>query len=213
MFAVFIIIMAIKDRKERDKLDRRKLILESATRLFLKHGYEKASIRNIAEDIEYSPATIYLYFKDKDEIFFILHEQGFDILNQEFLKHETVADPFDRLKAIGERYLQFSIDHPDYYDLMFIMKAPLNEISCMDKWDAGDNAFQFLMKTVAQCIDQNSIKHTDPGLVAMTVWSFVHGLASLCIKDRFKSMQMGDDKSINAMLFQSLAYFMESMKA
>ena len=40
-------------------------ILEAAKKLFLDHGFEKTSIRNIAEEIEYSPGTIYLYFKDK----------------------------------------------------------------------------------------------------------------------------------------------------
>ena len=72
--------MAIKERKEREKQDMRNLIIESATQLFLKQGYDKTSIRSIAEDIEYSPATIYLYFKDKDEIFYVIHENAFALL-------------------------------------------------------------------------------------------------------------------------------------
>ena len=39
-------------------------ILEAAKALFLDQGFEKTSIRNIADAIEYSPSTIYLYFKD-----------------------------------------------------------------------------------------------------------------------------------------------------
>ena len=53
-----------KGKKRREKQDMRNLIIESATGLFLKLGYDKTSIRSIAEDIEYSPATIYLYFKE-----------------------------------------------------------------------------------------------------------------------------------------------------
>ena len=62
--------MGILERKERDREDMRRLILGAARQLFLEQGYEKTSIRNIADVIEYSPATIYLYYKDKNELFF-----------------------------------------------------------------------------------------------------------------------------------------------
>lgn len=204
--------MAIKDRKERDKLDRRKLIIASATKLFLEQGYDKTSIRNIAEDIEYSPATIYLYFKEKDEIFFVLHEQGFELLSKEFSKYADIEDPLLRLRALGHSYLKFAIDNPDYYDLMFIMRAPLNEIACHEKWDAGESAFDSLLQTVEQCIAQNLMLKTDPKLAAMTIWSFAHGLVSLFIRERFQSMEMCDNSVLEPMLNQSMDYFLESMK-
>ena len=60
--------MGIAERKEREKMEMHDRILQAATVMFLEDGYEKTSIRNIADKIEYSPATIYLYFKDKDEL-------------------------------------------------------------------------------------------------------------------------------------------------
>ncbi|HWW38629.1 TetR/AcrR family transcriptional regulator [Pedobacter sp.] len=204
--------MAIKDRKERDKLDRRKLIIESATKLFLEQGYEKTSIRNIADDIEYSPATIYLYFKEKDEIFYVIHEQGFELLGQQFTLLNQIQNPFDRLIEMGKTYLKFGVENPDYYDLMFIMRAPLAEIECHANWDAGDNAFQYLVRTVSECLEQQLIKTGDPHIISMSVWSFVHGLVSLRIRDRFKSLNMDDDLSEN-LLLQSLDYFMRNIKA
>lgn len=205
--------MAIKDRKERDKLDRRKLIIESATKLFLDQGYEKTSIRNIADDIEYSPATIYLYFKEKDEIFFVLHEQGFDILNKVFANCAVIVNPFERLTALGNCYIQFAIENPDYYDLMFIMRAPLNEIACHDKWEAGNCAFNFLLDTVRECIGEDLISATNEHLVAMTIWSYSHGLVSLYIRERFKIMNMGDESFLKDMLNQSMDYFLKALKA
>ena len=58
--------MGVKERKERDREEMRETILKSAHQLFVDKGFEDVSIRNIAEAIEYSPATIYLYFKDKN---------------------------------------------------------------------------------------------------------------------------------------------------
>ena len=56
----------------------RKIILDTANRLFIEKGFESTSIRNIASVIEYSPATIYLYFHDKNEILFHLQERAFE---------------------------------------------------------------------------------------------------------------------------------------
>ena len=75
--------MGIVERKEREKEDMRRLILNAARKLFLEQGYEKTSIRNIADAIEYSPATIYLYYKDKNELLFALHEEAFLKLMEE----------------------------------------------------------------------------------------------------------------------------------
>jgi AcrR family transcriptional regulator len=53
--------MGIKERKAREKQNVREEILDAARTLFVKEGYEQVSIRKIAEKIEYSPGTIYLY--------------------------------------------------------------------------------------------------------------------------------------------------------
>ena len=55
--------MGINERKERDRQDLRKSIMDAAREVFLEKGFEQTSIRAIAQKIEYSPTTIYLYFK------------------------------------------------------------------------------------------------------------------------------------------------------
>ena len=58
--------MGINERKQREKEVMRGSILDTAMKLFLEEGFQNVSIRRIAEKIEYSPATIYLYFRNKD---------------------------------------------------------------------------------------------------------------------------------------------------
>ena len=57
--------MGIKERQVRQKEVLRQDILDAARDLFIEEGYENTSMRKIAERIEYSPTTIYYYFKDK----------------------------------------------------------------------------------------------------------------------------------------------------
>jgi AcrR family transcriptional regulator len=203
--------MAIKERKEREKQEMRNLIIESATQLFLKQGYDKTSIRIIADDIEYSPATIYLYFKDKDEIFYVIHENAFDILDKELRKHDVIADPFERLLAIGRTYIKFGLENPDYYDLMFIMRAPMQQIKNEEKWKAGECAFGYLISTLEACLEQNNIRQADLHVTAIMVWSFVHGLVSLYVRERMCILMLPDDAT-REVLYTSFDLFMTNLK-
>ena len=64
--------MGVKERREREKESLRQDILDVAREMFATEGYESVSMRKIADKIEYSPTTIYLYFKDKNELFYAL---------------------------------------------------------------------------------------------------------------------------------------------
>ena len=177
--------MTVATRKERQKEELKAKILQSARELFMEHGFENTSIRNIAEKIEYSPTTIYLYFKDKDDIFYALHQEGFQRLNKYFEPLGHVADPFERLKAISKAYITFAKENGEYYDLMFIIRSPMKALDKDDaKWKEGDRAFGFLVNTIEQCQLKGYFKGFDSEILSFTVWSMVHGICSLEIRDR-----------------------------
>lgn len=60
--------MNTRARQEQEKENMRKMILEAAVKIIISEGYEKLSMRKIAEEIDYSPTTIYIYYKDKAQI-------------------------------------------------------------------------------------------------------------------------------------------------
>jgi AcrR family transcriptional regulator len=177
--------MTISHRKERQKEELRTKILQSAKELFMEKGYDDTSIRNIAERIEYSPTTIYLYFKDKDDIFHALHSEGFTLLNQYFKPLAHVADPFERLKAISKAYVTFAMENGEFYDLMFIIRSPMKSLDKEDpNWEEGNRAFGFLQGTIMECQNKGYFKGLDPEIFAFTTWSMVHGICSLEIRNR-----------------------------
>lgn len=177
--------MTISNRKERQKEELKAKILQAARELFMQKGFEDTSIRNIAEKIEYSPTTIYLYFKDKDDIFHELHKEGFTLLNQYFRPLSHVSNPFERLKAINKAYINFALENGEFYDLMFIIRSPINSLDKDDStWDEGNRAFAFLVNTIQECSDQGYFSGMPVQIVAFTVWSMVHGIVSLEIRNR-----------------------------
>jgi AcrR family transcriptional regulator len=183
--------MGISDRKEREKQEMRKLIISAAMEMFVKDGFEKTSIRNIADKIEYSPATIYLYYKDKDELLYEVQGQAFLELYEAFSREVTATDPMDRLRQLLHAYVDFGLEHRDLYDLMFILRSPMKAVDEND-WPNCDEAFLFLITTLEGCMDK--LRYTDIRLAALSIWSFCHGLISLCIRERVKVMHLPDNE-------------------
>ena len=172
--------MGVAERKERHREELKKDILIAAKELFLENGFEDVSIRNIAEKIEYSPATIYLYYKDKNEIIHALHQDGFKLLIQHFEPLNTIPKAFERLKAMGHAYIQFALQHPDVYHLIFTMKEPLAHVQeCELDWDEGDASFQLLMGTVKACQQEGYFKGLEPVGLSFMIWGTMHGLCTL----------------------------------
>jgi AcrR family transcriptional regulator len=178
--------MGIPERKEREKEELRERILSAAKTLFLEKGVEKTSMRNIADQIEYSPGIIYHYFQDKNEIFHALHQGGFHQLMSRMEVLASVSHPMERLKAMGTIYVQFAIENPDMYDLMFIKDAPIVHVSNSneEQWKEGFGTFNFLRDTIQECIDKGHFQGHEVEALSYLIWSTVHGLVSLHIRRR-----------------------------
>lgn len=211
MFALVINSeMGIIERKEREREEMRKLILDAAQRLFLENGYEKVSIRNIADAIEYSPATIYLYYKDKNELFFALHQMAFNKLIAEFAPIAEIDQPMDKLVEMGRLYIRFAFDNPELFDLMFIMTAPMDAIACReDIWDDGHRAFYVLQNVVQSCIDAGALQHPDAERAAFMIWGMVHGLAALYLRKRM--MIFGEERK-KQLMDEAYELFVETIR-
>lgn len=176
--------MGISERKQREKAAVKAKILETANKLFLERGYEGTSIRTISEAIEYSPATIYLYFKDKNDIFFQLQQQAFELLEEKMKATQSIISPIERLKAMGKVYLNFAFDNPQYYDLMFILRSPMESLKEENTWQQGINLYRSIESAVEACIVANQIKAGDHQVIAFTIWSYIHGQCALLIRQR-----------------------------
>lgn len=172
--------MGVAERKERHKEELKKDILMAAKQLFMEKGYEATSIRNIAEKIEYSPATVYLYYRDKDEIMHALHSEGFKMLVSHFAPVATIADPFERLKALGHAYIRFCLENSEMYNLLFVMHDPMDHVAhCKEEWDEGEQAFDVLFKTVKDCQQHGYLAGLEPYGISFMIWSTMHGLCTL----------------------------------
>jgi AcrR family transcriptional regulator len=112
--------MGITERKTRQKQALRERILDAARRIVVREGFAALSMRKIADAIEYSPATLYLYFASRDEIARALCTEGYAQLLATFEPLAQIADPAERLKAMAHAYVGFGVAHPQTYRLIFM---------------------------------------------------------------------------------------------
>lgn len=197
MFILQTSVMGISERKQKEKEELKNKIRTAAIELFLNDGVENVTIRKIAEKIEYAPATIYLYYKDKTDILMDLHKEGFTILIG-YLKSIIINandDIIAQIKKSAIAYINFAIDNPEYYHLIFIMSYKQKGLSSPDEWDEGRIAYDSMRTSITKCIEQGVIQSGDIEEVTFANWAFLHGLASLIGSQAGGPVKIDDKKA------------------
>jgi AcrR family transcriptional regulator len=107
--------MSLIARKELEKEQRRRDILNAAEKLFFSKGYETVSLKDIAKEVKLGRSTLYLYFENKEELFFAVVLRGTQILykmiNDEVKKGKS---SFEKLAGFRKAYYSFAKEYPDY---------------------------------------------------------------------------------------------------
>lgn len=178
--------MSIAERKQEEKQEMHQRILNAARKIFLEKGYEKTSMRNIANEINYSPGSLYFHFKDKTEIFQELQKEGFTLLLNQLKVLNSVADPFERLKASGRVFIQFAQENKDYYNLMFMVEETVKD-PAETRFTIAQEAINHMCSMIRDCQQQGKFKEMDTDYFTFMVLSAMHGICALFCKDRTTS--------------------------
>jgi len=158
----------------------REEILGAAERLLIETGSEEAvSMRSVAEAVGVTPPSIYLHFADKSELIYAVCEKNFAELDR-FVEEAApgAAGSLDALHQRGRAYVQFGLDHPEQYRILFMTTPP-------EGWTADrileNAAFGHLLQAVQAGMESGALAPDDPVLVALGLWATVHGITSLLI--------------------------------
>jgi AcrR family transcriptional regulator len=158
-------------------------ILEAAERLLIETGSEDAvSIRAVAEAVGVTPPSIYLHFADKNELLFEVCEKHFDQFDRYLEAAAQESDePLESLRLRGRAYVQFGLDHPEHYRILFMGKPGEMPVDFEETRMSRIASFDHLVQGVQRCIDAKAITAEDPVTVAVGMWAAVHGITSLLI--------------------------------
>ena len=181
-------------RRERERAEMVDRIMNVAREMFVHDGFEAVTLRKLAKAIEYSPGTIYQYFKDKQALVMEIIRQDSDDLRRHLLECNQMDDPIERVIEMARRYAAWGITHPNHYRLMLVpppaWAAQDIELREQERPPLEQEALFVLTQVVSAGIEAGRIKSkfNDPALVASTLWAGIHGLIMLEIamtpKDR-----------------------------
>lgn len=156
-------------------------IVEAARDIISESGLDALSMRSIAERIEYSPGTIYLYFKDKDALLSEVILAGFDTM-RDYIEDEleTVAgeeNPALQHRALGRAYVKFALENTAYFRVMFELPT-VPQLECVQQ-ERDIPRDSVLVDSVQRAIDAGMYKIRDAHTGALVAWGLLHGLTSL----------------------------------
>lgn len=173
--------MGVKERREREREQTRQAILDAARSLLQEVGAAGFSLREVARRAEYSPASLYEYFKDRQAILLALYREGFALFGAALNAVPKEQAALDRLRSIAHAYAQFARDYPEHYLLMF--GPPVADFTPTDE-ARGEayQTFEILAHTIAAGVAEGVFRPLDQNgvlMAAVTCWSALHGYVTL----------------------------------
>jgi AcrR family transcriptional regulator len=166
--------------------DLRRRILDTARHLLVQEGYQNLSMRKIARAIDYSATSIYLYFDNKDALLHALIHEGmmqlYDELEETAKQHP--GQPVKRLEALCHTFIDFGLDNPEYYEIMFQLRPERMERYPAEKYRQARQNLEVFSDALAEGVDRGVFEVEDPRVSTSTIWASLHGTVSLLLAER-----------------------------
>ena len=165
-------------KKRNEKL--KTAVLDAARKLCFADGVEGVSARKIAKEVGCSATAIYLYYKNLDDVLHHLRMEGHLLLAQYFREVDAGLPPADRLLEMGRAYHRFGVEHPNYYQLMFLYR--FKEVPRREFIQQEIFTLLIVRDVIRSGMEARAIRaDLDPMVLANGVWSNMHGLTSLAV--------------------------------
>lgn len=178
----------IAQRREEEKERRRAEILDAAQTLYSQEGWDAVTVDQVARGARLSRALVYVYFRDKEELFFAIGERAMRLLRDRFIGAAAGhAKGMDQVDAIGQAYVAYAHEFPHYFDFCSRFHAHSVAIDPGPHEGAcravGDEAIGAVVQAIETGIRDGSIRPDvgKPVLLATAFWAFTHGIVQLAM--------------------------------
>jgi AcrR family transcriptional regulator len=201
--------MGIQERKEREKERRRQQIIVAAKRVFSEKGFNKATMEDIAKEAELSPGTLYLYFKNKEELYASLSLRILQYLHIRVthVNKETTLSPDQKLSALMEAMYDVYDFDPLIIINMFHLQSSetlknLSESLLEEIKDLSQKSIGAIAKIFEEGMDGGIYIDRHPVALADIFWSMFSGVVLWEASKKIISSDKDYLKSTLAMAFE-----------
>jgi AcrR family transcriptional regulator len=166
---------------------RRAEILHAAERIFMRDGYQGATIRKIADEVGVSSTALYMHFRDKDDILLEICAGAIEtLLKQNIEINSQPIDAVTRVRMILEAYMRFGLDNPNPYWLTFC-SAP-NEALRPDHAGTEEQrkrCYGYFTRVLEDIAAEGRLR-SPVEVAAQVLWAGCHGIVALRIGRPFE---------------------------
>jgi AcrR family transcriptional regulator len=175
--------MGIQERKEREKERRRQQIIVAAKRVFSEKGFNKATMEDIAKEAELSPGTLYLYFKNKEELYASLSLRILQYLHIRVthVNEETDLSTEEKLKALMDAMYDVYDFDPLIIINMFHLQSSetlknLSDTLMVEIKDLSKKSIGAIAKIFEEGVNSGTFVSHHPVALADIFWSMFSGV-------------------------------------
>ena len=167
-------------------VDLKRLILDKTRSMLIRQGYANLSMRKIAKEIGYSATSIYLHFENKDALFHTLIDEGMDMLynRQEAIVKRHPDRVVERLRALSYSYIEFGLEWPEYYEIMFMQHPKLAERFPIESFRRARKNLILVKETLDEGVRKGYFDVQDTIAATNVIWATVHGAVSILLAKR-----------------------------
>jgi AcrR family transcriptional regulator len=185
--------------------DLKNALVKAGVEILAKEGLGGLSLRKVARQAGVSHAAPYSHFADKQALIAAISTEGFkQLFNQIKAVIATYRDdPENLLIETAWTYLQFALNEPDRFKLMFSSVLE-KEKDYPDFVEISQNNFRQLVEIVELCQQANILKEGESDLIALSIWGTVHGFISLLLEGQISHtvLEKGSLKEILIFILQ-----------
>jgi AcrR family transcriptional regulator len=167
--------------------DLREALIQATASLVEERGAENFSLADACRCAGVSTAAPYRHFRDKEEILEEIAARGFETLTQRSMAavQEYGSGTIDGITAMGRTYVAFAVEEQALFRLMFGQRPSLKAAELVE--NRGHECFDNVIGEVARYCQNNGIEG-DVREIAVQLWTFVHGAASLIIDQDYEKV-------------------------
>jgi AcrR family transcriptional regulator len=187
-----------------EKENRKLIILQITESILLKNGIDEVTIRNVAEKAGLSTGSIYLYFRNKEELLVSLLIQKLKILHIEIEAFRDVSKPAELFRSIARAFSAYFIKYGQYIDLFRYAKEGQQKDKIIDMQLMNELAdtLSIIFKTIEQMISAGKIFRDLKGIPAHRIvpvlWSLALGVSQITLSStRGESVRFDFDQVID----------------
>lgn len=179
--------MGISERKEREKEQKRSLMLEAAEALILEKGLDNLNMTEVADRAEVSKGSLYQYFESKTDLVLGICDKATGLLTKEIQKVLTQDKPgIELVHMIGSTFMSFVTQHPEYFRAMKFHDnlketSDLEDSTFLDSCSTNmQSSFTCMVRAIQIGMQDGSINSSyDPKELALILWATSHGMVSM----------------------------------